>query len=109
MRSRCSTSSGFAIPCRRSAPTAFVPWWSAFAPTPAKRWPPPPDARRLFPAPPLLTQPHLLGELRTRYRVIRRHHRVVGGQAPFVAVLFGRHVVLGAQMALQRLEALAIL
>src|SRR5450756_289767 len=46
---------------------------------------------------------------RTRHRVIRRNHGIVGRQAPFVPVLFRRHVVLRAQMALQRFEALAVL
>ena len=28
-----------------------------------------------------IVMPHLLGELRTRDRVVRRHHRIIGGQA----------------------------
>src|SRR5689334_24407362 len=49
---------------------------------------------------PLLTQSHLFGELRTRNGVVRRDHGIVRRQAPFVAILLRRHVVLRAQMAL---------
>ena len=66
-------------------------------------------AYQLFPPPTLLPKPHLLGKLRARHRIVRRHHRIVGRQAPFVAVLFRGHVVLRAQMPLQRLEAFAVL
>src|SRR6266516_4791064 len=52
---------------------------------------------------------HIVRELRTRYRIVRRDHRIVGRKTPFVAVLFGRHVVSRSQMPLQRLEALAVL
>src|SRR5262249_49550533 len=62
----------------------------------------------LAPAP-LLPQSHLLGELRARGRVVRRHHRIVRLQCPFLPVLLGSHVVLRAQMALQGLELLAVL
>ena len=63
----------------------------------------------LLPFPLLLAEAHLLRELRTRDRVVRRDHRIVDRQPPFLAVLLRRHVVLGAQMALQRLEAFAVL
>src|SRR5260370_39729874 len=65
------------------------------------------DARgALLPAPPLLAKSHLLGELRAGGGVVRRHHRVVGRQAPFFAVLLRCDVVLRAQVALERLELL---
>src|SRR5436190_18787578 len=57
----------------------------------------------------LLAEPHLLGELRARHGIIGCNHRIVGGKSPFLAILLGRHVVLRAQMALERLELLAIL
>src|SRR5690348_3072281 len=63
----------------------------------------------LFAAAALLAEAHLLGELRARGRVARRDHRIVGRQAPFLAILLGGHVVLRAQMALERLELLAVL
>src|SRR5262249_57685470 len=59
--------------------------------------------------PPLLAEPHLLGEVRTSRRIVRRHHRIVGRQSPFLAVLLRRHVVLRAQMPLERFELLSIL
>ena len=51
--------------------------------------------------PPLLAEPHLLGQVRTGRRIVRRHHRIVGRQSPFLAVLLRRHVVLRAQMTLE--------
>ena len=56
----------------------------------------------------LLAEAHLLGQLRAGGRVVGRHHRIVGAEPPFLAVLLGRHVVLGAQMALERLELFAV-
>src|SRR5579885_715078 len=61
------------------------------------------------PAPALLAEAHLPGKLRARRRVIGRHHRVVRRQTPFLAVLLRRHVVLRAQVTLERLEFLAVL
>src|ERR1700722_9664197 len=63
----------------------------------------------LLPPAPLLPQSHLLGELGAGGRVVRRHHRIVGRQIPLLAVGLGRHVVLRAQVALERLELLAVL
>src|SRR5712691_13064317 len=57
----------------------------------------------------LLAQSHLLGEVGAGSRVVRRHHRVIRRQPPFLAVLLRRHVVLGAQVALERLEFLSVL
>src|SRR5258707_585316 len=54
-------------------------------------------------------QPDLFGEGRALGRVVRRDHRIVGGQAPAMPVLVGGHVVGGAQMPLQHLQFLAIL
>jgi hypothetical protein len=60
-------------------------------------WIPPP---LLASAAALLAETHLLGERRARLRIGRRSHRIIGGQRPFLAVLLGRHVVLGSQMPL---------
>jgi len=60
-------------------------------------WIPPP---LLASAAALLAETHLLGERRARLRIGRRNHRIIGGQRPFLAVLLGRHVVLGSQMPL---------
>jgi hypothetical protein len=57
--------------------------------------------RELSAPPPLLAEPHLLGEVRTSRCIVRRHHRIVGRQSPFLAVLLRRHVVLRAQMTLE--------
>ena len=57
----------------------------------------------------LLTEAHLLGELGTGGGVIRRHHRIVRRQTPLLAILLRCHLVLRAQVALQRLEFLAVL
>lgn len=57
---------------------------------------------------PLLPKPHLFRELRACCGIIWRDHRVVGIQTPFLAILLGRHVVLGTQMPLQRFEFLAV-
>src|SRR5688500_16746189 len=67
------------------------------------------SAPGLFPPPPLLAQAHLFGELRACRGVVRGNHRIVDRQAPFLAILLGRHVVLSAQMALERLELLTVL
>src|SRR3546814_12751051 len=55
-----------------------------------------------------LAEADLLGELRTLPRVVRRHHRIVGGKAPLRPILLGRHVVGGAKMTLQHLQLLAV-
>src|SRR3974390_1545913 len=78
------------------------------APMPTGGRAPRPHERDLFPPPPLLTQAHLLGELRTRRGVVRRDHRIVGRQIPFLAVGLRRHAVLRAQVALERFELLAV-
>ena len=56
----------------------------------------------------LLAEAHLLGQLRARGRVAGRDHRIVGAERPFFPILLGRHVVLRAQMPLERLEFLAV-
>src|SRR5260370_20326533 len=66
-------------------------------------------ARPLSAPPPLLTEPHLFGEVRASCCIVRRHHRIVRRQSPFLAVVLRRHVVLRAQMALERLELLSVL
>src|SRR5262249_15895718 len=53
-------------------------------------------------------QLHALGQGRTRGGVVRRHHRIVLWQAPLGPVVVGAHVVLSAQVALQRLVLLAV-
>jgi hypothetical protein len=57
----------------------------------------------------LLAKSHLLGKLRAGRGVIGRYHRVVRSQAPFLAILLGRHIVLRPQMTLERLELLSVL
>ena len=59
----------------------------------------------LFPA---RAEARLLGEIRARAGVVRRNHRVVVREAPLLAVFFRREIVVRAQMALQRLELLAV-
>ena len=49
-------------------------------------------------------EPDLLGESRALVGVVRRDHRIIRRQAPFVAILVGRETIAGARMALQRLE-----
>src|SRR3546814_12637003 len=63
-------------------------------------------ARRLTTA---LAQAHLLGEVRPRLGVVGGDHRIVLRQAPLRPIFLGAHVVLGAQVPLQRLELAAIL
>src|SRR5437868_14096490 len=66
--------------------------------------------RQLLAAPPPLLAPtHLLGRLRPRGGIVRRNHRIVRRQAPLLAVLLRRYVVLGAQVTLERLELLSVL
>jgi hypothetical protein len=64
---------------------------------------------KLFPPAALLAEPHVLGKLGTRRGIVRRHHRIVRRQPPFFAILLRRHVVLRAQMTLERFEFLAVL
>src|SRR5271157_5036080 len=87
---------------------ASARWWIASNRTPAVRWRLRPEAD-LLPPPALLTETHLLGELRAGSRIVGSHHGIVRRQRPFVPVLFRRQVVLGAQVPFQRLELLAIL
>ncbi len=51
----------------------------------------------------------LLGQGGPMLGVVRRHHRVVGAQAPALAILVRRHVVGAHQVALQHLQLLAVL
>ncbi len=60
------------------------------------RWHSPPRPSSSYAAP---TEAHFLGELGAGLGVVRRHHWVVSRQAPPLAVLLGRHVVLSAQVA----------
>src|SRR4051812_790936 len=53
--------------------------------------------RRLLAATALLAEAHLLGKLGSCRGVVRRHHRIIRRQRPFLAVLLGRHMVLRAQ------------
>src|SRR4051812_35713823 len=67
-------------------------------------------ASRSGPAfPTLLAEAHLLRQIRAGLGVIGRDHRVVGREAPLLAILLGRHVILRAQVALEGLELLSIL
>src|SRR4051794_27444045 len=67
-------------------------------------------ASRSGPAfPTLLAEAHLLRQVRAGLGVIGRDHRVVGREAPLLAILLGRHVILRAQVALEGLELLSIL
>src|SRR4051812_6409176 len=60
-------------------------------------------------APSLLPEADLHGEPRARRRIIGRYHGIVARQAPFLAILLGRQIVARAQVALERLEFLAVL
>ena len=51
---------------------------------------------------------HFLSKIRARARIVWRDHRVVVRQAPFLAILFRRQAIVGAQVALQRFEFLAV-
>src|SRR3569832_2715394 len=57
----------------------------------------------------LATETVVLGEARPSRRIVWRHHRIVCRQAPFVAIFLGRHIVVRAQVPLERLELLAVL
>src|SRR5690606_27364238 len=50
-----------------------------------------------------------LGQLAALLGVVRRHHGIIGGKLPALAVILRRHAVGGAQMALQHLQLLAVL
>ena len=50
-----------------------------------------PAALGLFLLDHLAAQPDLLGELGSARRIVRRHHRIVGGQAPLLSVALRRH------------------
>ena len=67
-----------------------------------------PGPKDLLGALALLAEAHLLGQFRTGSRIVRCNHRVIGTQVPLLAVLFRGHVVVRAQVALQRLELLAV-
>src|SRR5882757_7931304 len=51
----------------------------------------------------------VLGETRARRRIVGRDHRIVRRQAPLLPIFFRGHIVMGPQVALQRLEFLAVL
>src|SRR5215468_5619199 len=52
---------------------------------------------------------HLLGQLRSGRRIVRRHHGIVVRQSPLLAVFFRRQVVVRAQVPLEGFELLAVL
>ena len=58
--------------------------------------------------PRLGAQADLLGQVGAVLGVIGRHHGIIGGKAPTLAVFLGRHVVGRVQMALQHLQFLAV-
>src|SRR5690606_15654061 len=64
--------------------------------------------RILFGALAALAEAHFLGEARAGLSIGWSDHRVIGGKTPLLAVFFRRHIVVGHQVALQRLELLAI-
>ncbi len=72
------------------------------APSPSRR----PD--RLLAAPALLTQPHLLGQGRTRLCISRSDHRIVRRKAPLLPIFFRGEIVLSAKVPLERLELPAV-
>src|SRR6266508_2377385 len=53
---------------------------------------------------PLLAESHLFGQARTSGGIIRRHHRIIRRQSPFLAILLRSHVVLRAQVTLESLS-----
>ena len=57
----------------------------------------------------LAAEADLPGERLPLRRVVRRHHRVVPLEPPPLAVLLGRHPVIGHQVPLQHLQLLAVL
>src|SRR5215203_853434 len=59
--------------------------------------------------PSVLAETHLLRKLRARLGVIGRDHRIVRRQAPPLAVLLRREIVLCPQMPLERLEFLPVI
>src|SRR5919106_5949794 len=61
------------------------------------------------PGPSLGPEADLLGERAALLRIARRHHRIVVGQPPPLAILLGRHVVARLQMPFQHLELFAVL
>ena len=67
------------------------------------------QSERALGAPTLLPETHLLGEIGPRLGVVRRNHGIVGRKAPFFPVFVRRHIVLGAQVPLQRLELAPVL
>src|SRR6202795_3999080 len=62
----------------------------------------------IFAAAALLAEPHLLGKLRAGLGVFRRHHWIIGRQAPLLAILLRRHAVARAQVPFERLELVSI-
>src|SRR5690606_21214014 len=50
-----------------------------------------------------------LGKFRTAFRICRRDHRIIRWQVPLRPVFLRRHVVIGAQIALQHFELFSIL
>src|SRR5262245_59819419 len=51
-----------------------------------------------------LPKPHLPRQLRARDRIIGGDYRIVGREAPFLAIAFRRQVIMGAQMTLRRTD-----
>src|SRR6188768_3081222 len=57
----------------------------------------------------LASEAHLLGELGTGGRIIRRHHRVARVQTPLLTILVRRQAVVSHEVSLKRLELLPVL
>jgi hypothetical protein len=53
-------------------------------------------------------QTDLLGERRAARGIVRRHHRVIGRQSPFLAVLSGGQPIGGLEMPLEHLHLLPV-
>src|SRR5512146_64504 len=60
-------------------------------------------------APAARAEADILGKLAALLGVIGRHHRIIGRQAPALAILLGRQIVGRLEVALQHFEFLAVL
>src|SRR5215470_6799431 len=57
----------------------------------------------------LLSEAHFFGKLGARFRIVRRHHRVIRWKPPLFAIMLRRHVVLRTQVPFERLEFFTVL